>query len=41
MSTDDTNMDSLKAYSHYLAMKGQLIGLTTFDGHKQSVGTTK
>lgn len=37
MSTDDTNMDSLKAYSHYLAMKGQLIGLTTFDGHEQSV----
>ena len=28
------NMESVKAYSHYLVMKSQLIGLTTLDGHK-------
>ena len=27
-------MESVRAYSHYLATKGQLIGLTTVDGHK-------
>lgn len=30
-------MESVKAYSHYLAMKGQLIGLTAVDGHKPTV----
>lgn len=30
-------MESVKAYSHYLLMKGQLIGLTTIDGHKPTV----
>lgn len=31
---DLTDMESVKAYSRYLAMKGQLIGLTTIDGHR-------
>lgn len=30
-------MESVRAYSHYLLMKGQLIGLTTIDGHKPTV----
>ncbi len=30
-------MESVRAYSHYLTMKGQLIGLTTIDGHKPTV----
>lgn len=30
-------MESVRAYSHYLTMKGQFIGLTTIDGHKPSV----
>ena len=30
-------MESIRAYSHYLTMKGQLIGLTTIDGHKPTV----
>lgn len=29
-------MDSLVEYSHYLALQGQNIGLTTFDGHALS-----
>ena len=28
------NIEDITAYSHYLAMKGQSIGLTTIDGHK-------
>lgn len=28
------NIEEITAYSHYLAMKGQSIGLTTIDGHK-------
>ena len=31
------NIDSVTAYSHYLAMKGQLMGLTTIDGHKPTL----
>lgn len=27
-------MESVRAYSHYLTMKGQYIGLTAIDGHK-------
>lgn len=30
-------MESVRAYSHYLTMKGQFIGLTTIDGHKPTV----
>lgn len=30
-------MESIRAYSHYLIMKGQFIGLTTIDGHKPTV----
>lgn len=30
-------MESVRAYSHYLTMKGQYIGLTTIDGHKPTV----
>lgn len=30
-------MESVRVYSHYLLMKGQLIGLTTIDGHKPTV----
>lgn len=26
--------ETVMAYSHYLAMKGQLIGMTIIDGHK-------
>lgn len=34
-----TEMESVRAYSHYLIMEGLLIGLSTIDGHKpQSVG---
>lgn len=29
-------VEEITAYSHYLAMKGQSIGLTTIDGHKQT-----
>lgn len=32
-----TEMESIRAYSHYLIMKGQFIGLTTIDGHKPTV----
>lgn len=28
------NIEEITAYTHYLAMKGQSIGLTTIDGHK-------
>lgn len=34
-------MESVKSYSHYLAMKGQLIGLTTIDGHKPTIEELK
>lgn len=30
-------MESITSYSHYLAMKGQLIGLATIDGHQPAV----
>lgn len=29
-------VEDIKAYSHYLAIKGQSIGLTTVDGHRQT-----
>lgn len=34
---DTRNVESITAYSHYLTMKGQLIGLTAIDGHKPTL----
>lgn len=36
LSAPATGMESVKSYSHYLAMKGQSIGLTAIDGHRPS-----
>lgn len=33
---DPQSVDSIAAYSHYLIMKGQLLGLATIDGHRPS-----
>ena len=35
------NTEEITAYSHYLAMKGQSIGLTTIDGHKPTTEETE
>lgn len=36
-SARTSGLESVRAYSHYLTMKGQFIGLTTIDGHKPTV----